>query len=38
VPRLCLLEKGYSDEEYAIKNVDISEPTPAGTSIGKFNR
>ena len=25
VPRLCLIEKGYSDEEYSIKNVDISE-------------
>lgn len=25
VPRLCLLEKGYSDEEYSVKNVDISE-------------
>ena len=25
VPQLCLLEKGYSEDEYVIKHVDISE-------------
>ena len=25
MPQLCLIEKGYSEDEYVIKQVDISE-------------
>lgn len=34
VPRLCLLEKGYTDDDYEIEHVDISEFL-GGVVVGK---
>jgi hypothetical protein len=31
VPQLCLVEKGYSEDEYVIKHVDIGKSVDKGT-------
>ena len=28
VPQMCLAEKGYSEDEYILKNVDLSKHIP----------